>query len=336
MSEAAYLVVTAQRASDLIYELCAQSAQDIRPGVWPGIWIVPDNVCPAVPLALACAGADLRFIDISAESLCLDTNKVAELAGKENIAGVVYVRTFGMNAFAQQDLANLRTALPDAILIDDCCIDIPQTQMPKTQNAADVILYSTGYGKTLDLGGGAYGFFKPDMGFKAGGPALAAQAFEALLTQSNEAIKGGVPIFANYDFTAPGFSVEGIPPAQDWLEYCKSIKVQLPDRLAHKAKLNAIYANGLAPFSPLADDFQNWRFHIFVQNQEQVLEALFSVGLFASSHYTSVSKLWDLKPGAVSQKIEKNIINLFNDQHFSAKQARQAVGIINEIGKPLR
>jgi len=121
-----------------------------------------------------------------------------------------------------------------------------------------------------------------------------------------------------------------------WPDLGQSIDAQLSERLGHKEKLNAIYAQGLAAFSPLANDYQDWRFHIFVQNQSQTIDALFAAGLFASSHYAPVSKLWNIPPGVVSQRIARNIINLFNDQHFTAKQAKQAVAIINEIGQPLR
>lgn len=327
MSAAAYSVVTAHRASDLIYEIARQAPQ--------GIWIVPNNVCPAVPLALTCAEADLRFVDIDPKTLCLGKDKVAELAKTEAIAGVVYVRTYGANTAAKNDLDDIRKTLPNAVLIDDLCIGVPQTELPENAGAADVILFSTGYGKVLDLGGGAYGFFKNDMGFKIGGRTLAPQAFEDLLAQSNAAIKTGEPVFANFDFTAPKLSTKDNPPAQDWLELSQLISNQLPDKLAHKTKLNAIYAEGLAEFTPLADGYHNWRYHIIVQNPAQTVAALFRAGLYASSHYAPVSRLWGVKSGLVTQKTAKNIINLFNDQHFTAKQARQAVGIINEIGAPL-
>ncbi len=327
MSARAYSVVTAYRASNLVYEIAIHAP--------PGIWVIPDNVCPAVPLALACAGAELRFVDIDAETLCLDTRKVADLAKAENIAGVVYVRTYGANTPAQNDLAELRKTLPKAVLIDDRCIGVPQTDTPENNGAADVVLFSTGYGKVLDLGGGAYGFFKTDMGFKLGGRTLSSQAFEDLLSQSNAAMKTGNPVLAGFDFTAPAFSTEECPSFQGWSNLSQSITNQLPDRLTHKAQLNAIYAEGLSEFAPLADSYLNWRFHIFVQNPTQTVAALFGAGLFASKHYAPVSRLWGVSSGQVAQKTAKNIINLFNDQHFAAKQARQAVRIIKKVGKPL-
>lgn len=328
MSGRAYSIVTAYRASDIIYDVAAQAH--------PGIWIVPDNVCPAVPLALKFAGKDVRFVDIDPMTLCLDTDMVAELAKTEYIAGVVYVRTFGTDAFYDNDLAKLRKTLPDAILIDDLCIGIPQTDTPKKDGVSDVILFSTGYGKILDLGGGAYAFFKHDLGFNPAENLLVRQTFEDLLVMSSAATRTGDPIFADYDFSAAHVVQKEKLHSRTWLDLSQSIKSKLPDRLVHKAKLNAIYEKSLGRFSPLANDFQNWRYHIFVQNQSQTIDALFAAGLFASSHYAPVSKLWNIPPGVVSQRIAKKIINLFNDHHFTAKQAKQAVAIINEVGQPLR
>jgi len=327
MSASPYSVITAHRASNLIYEIALQAPK--------GIWVVPDNVCPAVPLALACAGADLRFVDIDAETLCLDTGMVAQLAKAERVVGVVYVRTFGVDTYAEKGLADLRKALPQAILIDDVCIGVPQTVLPESSGAADVVLFSTGYGKVLDLDGGSHGFFKTQIGFILGGQTLARQAFEDLLAQSNAAIKTGKSVFTNFDFSAASLFKKGNPPAQEWSGLSQAINTDLPNRLAHKAKLNTIYAQGLSQFSPLAHGYQNWRFHIFVRNSEQTLEAMFGAGLFASRHYVPTSTLWGVPSGHVSQKTAKNIINLFNDRYFSAKQAQHAVDIINKVGKPL-
>jgi len=160
MSMDAYSVVTAHRASNLIYEMALQAPK--------GVWILPDNVCPAVPLALACAGARIRFVDIDEDTLCLDTKKTTELAQQKDITGIVYVRTFGTDVSAADDLAKLRKALPDITLIDDRCIGVPQTHITETSGAADVILFSTGTGKILDLDGGAYGFLKLIWGSKLG------------------------------------------------------------------------------------------------------------------------------------------------------------------------
>lgn len=327
MRENAYSVVTAHRASNLIYEIALQAPK--------GVWVIPDNVCPAVPLALACAGSELRFVDIDVETLCLDTTKVAALAKTEHIAGIVYVRTYGTNMPAQTDLPTLRKVAPDAVLIDDCCIGVPITTVPEHERAADVLLFSTGYAKVLDLDGSAYGFFKKDLAPAPGGRTLVVQAFEDLLAQSRIGVQSGKAVFGKRDFSEQKYSTQIKSPSPSWCELSQTIKEKLPVRLGHKAELNAIYKEGLSRFFSLENDYQNWRYHIFVQNPEQTLTALFAADLFASRHYAPAASLWGLPSGQIAQKIANNIINLFNDQYFTVKQAQQAVDIINKVGKPL-
>lgn len=96
--------------------------------------------------------------------------------------------------------------------------------------------------------------------------------------------------------------------------------------LKHKEKLNAIYFENLSSVNQLNKEFQNWRFNILTDKKEQVLKALFSEGLFASSHYAPHTNRH-----AHAAELHKNVINLFNDIYFSEAQALETCQIINKI-----
>ncbi len=91
-----------------------------------------------------------------------------------------------------------------------------------------------------------------------------------------------------------------------WEEYRRQIVVGLEDTLAHRAALNAIYAEWLPTEVQLPPAYQTWRFNIRVKDKDCILAAIFAAGLFASSHYASLAGV--MAPGSCPWRISRERI----------------------------
>ncbi len=323
-------IITAPRASTLIYGLVK--------GAPEGVWLLPANVCPAIPLALMQAKVLFEFIDIHAETLCIDTNLASQRIqqlDQPKVAGIIYVRNYGFAPNADLDLTVLRANLhDDAVLIDDQCLCTPILDWKKRHsNGANAIIFSTGYSKVIDLGAGGYGIFFNIDHYQPPTIKPEANAFQNINRIYKAAISDKRAIFADPTVSAALAPWVPVGEGPSWNQLKTEILAKLPQALAHKAQINAIYTAGLAEFSPLATGFQHWRFNIRVNNPRTVLAALFEASLFASDHYFPSSRLWGQAEDSNSLVLNQSIINLFNDQNFSIKQAEKAVQIIKQIAE---
>ena len=73
-----------------------------------------------------------------------------------------------------------------------------------------------------------------------------------------------------------------------------------------------------------------WRFNIRVKNKKRIYAAIFKAGLFASSHYVSLAGIMSEGRAPQTEALANEIINLFNDHHFSAQQAEQVCAVVVE------
>ena len=111
--------------------------------------------------------------------------------------------------------------------------------------------------------------------------------------------------------------------------YRKKVNEKLPFCEAHKEKIKDIYRSFLPKENILEVCFQQWRFQIFVQKKDILLQKIFENNLFASSHYASLSPVLGLKKDfPIASQIHSKVINLFNDFYFSEKQAAAIAEII--------
>jgi len=115
-----------------------------------------------------------------------------------------------------------------------------------------------------------------------------------------------------------------------WYDYRQQIQEGLETSVQHRATLNKIYANRLPAEIQLSREYQSWRFNIRLKNKERVLKAIFSAGLFASSHYASLAGI--MAPGRCLQaeNLANEIINLFNDRYFDPQKTEDVCAVIME------
>ena len=115
-----------------------------------------------------------------------------------------------------------------------------------------------------------------------------------------------------------------------WDAYRLQINDALKFSLAHRARLNQIYATRLPVEIQLPSAYQGWRFNIRLRNKAKVLSAIFDAGLFASSHYASLAGIMAEGQSPQAETLAGEVINLFNDHHFDEEKAERVCQVILE------
>lgn len=247
--------------------------------------ILPVNICPDVVDTLIFAGLAPIFVDISSDDYMIDRDKVSALVNDASL--LVFVHTYGLEQSVDDFFCCLKSNNPNLFIVDDRCLCIPNIELKSS--SADLVLYSMCSKKQVDMGVGGIGYIFEEM------------SYSDVEVPLNECLKN-----KEYNFDMQLF-------------------ISNRDRvLNHKNRLNNIYKDLLPSEIQMPSEYQNWRFNIMVDNKDKILDAIFSVGLFASSHY---------KPNScncpVAMSIYSKVINLFNDLYFSEEQAVRACNVIN-------
>lgn len=198
------------------------------------------------------------------------------------------MHTYGVETDFAESFAKFRERNPKIAIIDDRCVCMPEVQID--ESAADMVQFSTGEKKPVNLGIGGIGFVAD--GWK----------YAECEVDENEVLNN-----------------------TEWELNDDVLLSKMDATIAHKEKLNAIYRRALPKRIQLPESYQHWRFNIMVPNKEQIMQAIFDAGLFASGHYAPQSS-----DCPVAAKLHKHVINLFNDEYFTEAQAKAICGIINE------
>ena len=250
--------------------------------------ILPANICHDVVETLVYAGYTLHFVDIDARTLCLDWKQAIALA-KEACA-ILFVHTYGVEDNYSDFFAAARKENPKIAIIDDRCLCFPCLDLVRTD--ADLVLYSTGEKKQVDLGIGGIGYVAD--GWK----------YVDIQVPENAVLKN-----------------------DKWTPNKAEIEKKMDAVIAHKEKLNAIYRSNLAKHvMRLPDPYQHWRFHIIVPYKGDVLKAIFDSGLFASGHYAVQGG-----ECPIATNLHAIVINLFNDFYYTEEQAQKTCDVILEV-----
>ena len=273
-------LVTAYRANKILYNF-------IKVNNITGKVILPANICMDVVNTLRYAGLELEFVDIQADNLCIDQDIVVSLAKEASM--LLFVHTYGVETNFYDFFQNIRDVNAGIVIVDDKCLCMPDLYVE--ESPADLVLYSTGAKKMVDLLGGAIGYVADKW------------VYDEIEVESNEYLNNEM-----------------------WLLDIKQLYMKMNAMIAHKEKLNAVYRKMLPSAIQLPDAFQHWRFNILTDKKDEILKVLFAEGLFASSHYMSLSN-----DCMIAQTLHKYVLNLFNDQYYTEEQVVKTCEIINSI-----
>jgi len=308
-------IVQAPRASAILYSLLL-SRGDKSP------WLLPANICPIVPITFLKAEVPFQFVDISPETLQMDLDQVEDLLKNGKVGGLLYAHTYGEVYTPNEFFGTIKSLFPDLMVIDDRCLCILDLELDPI-NKADIQLYSTGYAKIIDLNFGGYAFLSDAIDYQSAHLAFDPGQYEEL----EKAYKAAVSQRQQFGYQESDW-LETDAAVPVWNEYCMQIERSLAGSLEHRASLNHVYASMLPVDIQLPAAFQTWRFNIRVPDKQRILDAIFSSGLFASSHYASLAGIMDNGKAPQAESLERSIINLFNDHYFSLDQAEKVCKII--------
>lgn len=313
-------IVYGARASSVLYQYLRGSKRS-------GRWILPANICPIVPAVFHKARKDFIFCDISLSSYCLNEELVLGLLKKHRneIAGIFYVRTYGVALDPGNLFIKAKNISEGLHLIDDRCLCQPSFECKDSD--ADLVLYSTGYAKFVELGIGGWGLLREGHEMKTSSQGYCPREHERLLGSFRESLEGAKP-FLYQD----GDWLDMRPPGLDFTEYCRIVSGKIPEVRSHKSLLNAIYAEYLGDFA-LPDNYHDWRYNITCKNPEDIIAEAFRTGLFASRHYKPLIPSFGSGEAPNSSLLSSRVVNLFNDFRLNVESAEVLAKALKKIVK---
>jgi len=307
------------RASTIIFNLAVSLER-------PGTMLIPANVCPIVAVTLMKAKRDIELVDIDPKTLCLDEEatmlKIAN--SPEKYSGIVFVHTYGTSYRSEKFFEELKKIAANLLIIDDYGSAVPLFEPPAT--AADVLIFSTGYAKYVDLGYGGYGFLQKSVRYRSERSSFNSADHDALVKEEKVALSANTKFqYRDSDW------LDTRHPNTSFGRYRHSLMKNMALRAEHQNNLNRIYEEMIPRKYHLGKEFSNWRFNVLVPEKDKLLKRIFEYKaskLFASSHYQSLKDVFARGEDSVAAKLHQNIVNLFNNFQYTAEQARTTAWIV--------
>lgn len=286
-------------------------------------YIVPVNICPVVVWTLFRANVEPVFVDLDKDTFCIDEPQSLELLSQEkDIVGIIFNHTYGTNYDPTEFFKKLRNNFSHIKIVDDKCLCKPK--LDEFNPIVDLTLYSIGYGKFIDLGGGGFGILKNQI-------QECLNPYNQLdLVKVENLSKGSVsltkikPFLCSYDW----LNLEELNTSMVIVDD-QTIREKVEEMTMHKQMINDIYLSSFPKENILFKVGFDWRFNLLIESRDEVLNEIFKNGLFASKHYKRIrykESIYNSYP--VAEFVENKVLNLFNDCHFSAVQAEQITKII--------
>lgn len=283
--------------------------------------LVPANICPIVLATLYKARAKIIVIDLAKHNYLMDLAQARRalfsLAGIS--ASLLFVRTYGFLDNQNDNFVALKKEFINLSIIDDRCLCPPEFDESKLSSAVDLTLFSTGYSKFVELGRGGVGFTRRDTINQTDEIHFSEQAHKDLVNQFSLCLSGRDSFhYKDSDW------LDLQEPEDSFSSYRKEIFSLKAASLNHKNFINNIYRDKLSSYAGIScfdESYQCWRFNILIDNKQKLLKAVFDEGLFASSHYSSVSPRFLKASTPVADMLHNNVVNLFNDFRMTEESA---------------
>lgn len=290
-----------------------------------GKWLLPANVCPVVPFTFVEAKVPFEFVDIDINTLCISEEDVIDkILNDQMISGILYVHTYGSEQDANGLVGRVRALKSDMKIVDDRCLCRPDTAPIST--SADMVLYSTGYAKYVDLGKCGFAWMQDGEDY---------DRMDCIYEQDNLEEYYKHLQASNMHYSPNTVPIRWLDTAlekdEDAIQkYLDTIKMQLPIMENHKKEINDIYG-AISTLTTLGSSMNNWRYTLLSERKDEILTKIFAEGLFASSHYCPSSRLFTSEYYPNSEWLYSRVINLFNDKYISVDQAKRLTEILDGI-----
>ncbi len=289
--------------------------------------LLPANICPIVPAVFLKAGTEIHFFDIEKKHFQMDKQKLTNLIkrNKKKYSGILWMNGYGSEENNENYFKSLKNINKNLLIIDDRCLQKPKTKFKSS--TADLILFSTGYSKYVDLGSGGYGFIQKNFNYKRSNLNYIKNDYNQLIRKFNQSINKKITL----EYNIHNWLGEESKIIKNENNYNNRIKNKILQSNKHKQAINEIYNKILFNKCKLPNKFNNWRYNIIVNKKDLLLKEIFKNGLFASSHYYPSSFIFGSKKSFNGAEFVSNVIvNLFNDFRYSKRQALKTCKIVND------
>ncbi len=311
------------RASTILYNFLKANSLD-------GEFIIPINACPIVPITFLKAKKAFTLVDIDKKNYCLDLNLTEDIIKRNKVAGILFIYTYGIeNDTITNELLEFKKKYPSLVIIADKSLNFPKLN----NDTFDLTLYSTGYGKSVDIGYGGIGhlsneykYFKPSIHY-------AEEEVKRLESYYKYCISNNIKFDYSY---ADSNWLNNDSLKYDRVEFFNIIEEETALAQLQKSNINKIYSENLPKSIMLSNNtninFDNWRFNIVVNQKTLLLENIFKNGLFASSHYAPLKMFSNVEvpSESVSSELHKSVVNLFNYKYIDKEKAYRTVELIRK------
>jgi hypothetical protein len=252
----------------------------------------------------------------------MDLQQAEDHIKRHKFGGLLYAHTYGELSTPTEFFNRIRSLNPELLIVDDRCLCIPEFE---AHSSADVILYSTGYAKIVDLHFAGYALLRDGLPYQPVHLPFNANDHDKIENSYKKAVQERRR-FTYHDMDW----LETDAALPEWDDYRLQIESGLKESLTRRAALNEIYVSRLPLELQLRQEYQLWRFNIRVKNKAKIMRAIFEAGLFASSHYVSLAGIMAVGSAPQADILADEVINLFNDHHFDADKAAQICHLILE------
>lgn len=290
------------------------------------IMLIPSNICPIVPITLLKLGVKYEMLDIDKETLCLDLDLVEERirVGKGIYGGVLFVYSFGKEFDLREKFKRLKSLDSSFKIIEDKCLCKPEF-LKEIPEDTDLIFYSTGISKVVELGFGGYGYTKEKIEINHSKIAYD----EKDLKEVERGYKEAIIKKEKYHYQECNW-LDLREPQKSFDSYNEEIQKISPEILRKKKELNELLLKGLPKNIVLGDGYNLWRFNIKVDDRDEKLNEIFDNGAFASGHYANLSEIFDNRKALVAEELGNKVINIFNDKNVDREYCEKVIKIITK------
>lgn len=314
--------VTEGRAAYILFNILKSSSAQ-------GKWVIPANCCSVIPAVFCKSGTPFEICDISASTFCLDINSVSEIISREPsaYAGVLFIYTYGVNADFDSSIAWFKEKHPAILFVEDKCLCKPEIEADSS-GVSDAVLYSTGYAKYSDMGGGGYAYISEgSLPYVRHRLVYQKSEKDEMDRKVKDAINGRMKLPPSC-FSTDWLSSE--PNLMVDAEYFAQLKIAVEISQRLKNEINRIYMQLLPEECCMSDEYNQWRYNIIVNEPQLLAEKIFSEGLFASRHYFPANKYVasDAQSAPVAEYLYRHVVNLFNDKYASVMYAEKICELV--------
>jgi dTDP-4-amino-4,6-dideoxygalactose transaminase len=310
------MIIFERRATNIIYKL-------LRSNFYNNFFLLPANICSSIPLAFITANVKFLLIDIDPYSLAIDHEKVEFYSKIEACHGVIYVRPYGNLENVEDFFRILKKNNSNFLIIDDRCLSIPVTN--EVESVADIILYSTGKSKILDLGYGGFAYVNSDISYNS----QKLKYYKSHEVKNDHIVRNHLQNRTELKIIYPNW-LEDFTHDVSLSNYHQEINNKIKNAISHKQLINEIYSFYLNDFNILNAKFSLWRFNLLVNNKNKILSTLLRNDIPVSSHYQPLTDIFSGKVAKNATHLFSHVVNLFNDYRISEQVALKITRLIKE------